>query len=200
MSFTKKDALKAVIAGLFISFLVSVVIKNLSFNLPINKYWLFVVLPPLSVTGLYVSYLIGKAWKPFVYQFGKFFVVGVLNTFMDLGVLNFLIFLTNITHGYLFSVFKGISFIIAVINSYIWNRFWTFGGRQGSFYIFFLVNVGSFLINVGIASLLVNVVGAPSGIPPKLWDNIAALSSVVLVLTWNFLGMKFVVFRKKEVK
>jgi putative flippase GtrA len=189
--------LKAVVVGFLISLLVSIVIKNINLDLPINKYWLLVVFPPLSLAGLYVSYLIGKVWRPFVYQFGKFFVVGVLNTFMDLGVLNLLILLSSITEGYLFSVFKGISFIVAVTNSYLWNRFWTFSGRKGSFYLFFLVNVGSFLINVGIASLLVNVIGAPNRISPELWANIAALSSIVLVLTWNFLGMKFIVFRKK---
>lgn len=196
MFFTKKDAYRALIAGFFISLLMLIVIKNLSISLPVNKYWLPILFTPLMLMGLYVSFLIGKVWRPFVYQFGKFVVVGLLNTFLDLGVLNFLIFFTDITHGIYFSAFKGISFICAAINSFFWNKYWTFQ-KQGNFALFFLVVLGSALLNVGWATYLVDFVGVPAGIAPKMWDNIAALSSVFLVMAWNYLGMKFIVFRKK---
>jgi putative flippase GtrA len=194
--FTKKDAYKALSIGFVVSLLLLIVIQNLSIVLPVSKYWLPVLFTPLMLVGLYVSFVIGKIWRPFVYQFGKFFVVGLSNTFLDLGVLNFLILFTNITHGIYFSIFKGISFICAVINSYYWNKFWTFQ-KQGSFGLFFLVVSGSALLNIGWATYMVEVVKAPAGIAPKMWDNIAALSSVFLVMTWNYLGMKFIVFRKK---
>lgn len=197
MSFTKKDALLAPLVGFLVAVLLLIVVKNLDFKLPFNKYWLLFVFPILSLAGLYTLFKISLAWRPFVFQFGKFFVVGGLNTFMDLGILNFFILITNVTEGYLFSVFKAISFIITVFNSYFWNKLWTFNKREGSFILFFLVVTGSFLINVGIASFLVNIVGAPDGISAKLWDNIAALSSLVFVLTWNFLGMKYIVFKSK---
>lgn len=200
MSFSKKDAFLAPLVGFFVAALLLVVVKNLEFTLPFNKYWLLFAFPVLSLAGLYALFRISLVWRPFVFQFGKFFVVGGLNTFLDLGILNFLILITNITEGYLFSVFKAVSFIITVINSYLWNKLWTFNKREGSFVLFFMVVTGSFLINVGVASFLVNVVGAPEGISPKVWDNIAALSSVVFVLTWNFLGMKFFVFKKSAAK
>mgnify|MGYP001587971923 FL=1 len=196
MSFTKKDAYRALVIGFAVSLLMLIVIKNLSIPLPVNKYWLPVLFTPLMLLGLYVSFLIGKAWRPFVFQFGKFFVVGLSNTFLDLGVLNFLILTTDITHGIYFSVFKGISFVCAVINSYFWNKYWTFQ-KQGSFVLFLLVISGSALLNIGWASYMVNYMSIPAGISPKAWDNIAALSSVFLVLTWNFLGMRLIVFRKK---
>jgi len=196
MFFTKKDAYKSLIVGFAVSLLMLIVIKNLSIELPVSKYWLPVLFTPLMLIGLYVAFLIGKIWRPFVYQFGKFFVIGLLNTFLDLGVLNMLIFFTSITHGIYFSVFKGISFLCAVINSYFWNKYWSFQ-KQGSFGLFFLVVSGSALLNVGWATYLVEFVNPPDGITPKMWDNIAALSSVFLVMTWNYLGMKFIVFRKK---
>mgnify|MGYP001564463658 FL=1 len=172
------------------------VIKNLEIALPINKYVILVSFPILSLVGIYVFYRISLVWRPFIFQFGKFFVVGGLNTFMDLGILNFLILITDITVGVWFSVFKAISFIITVVNSFFWNKYWTFQ-KSGNFFLFFLVVSGSFLLNVGIASVMVNIIGHPANISPKLWDNIAALSSLVLVLTWNFLGMKYIVFKKK---
>ncbi|MDP3764041.1 MAG: GtrA family protein [bacterium] len=196
MIFTKKDALKALFLGFFVSIMLLVVIKNLDFKLPINKYLLPVIISPLSVLGLYATYKISQIWRPFVYQFGKFFVVGLSNTFLDLGVLNFLIYITNITHGLYFAIFKAISFTCAVVNSFIWNKNWTFQ-KQGNFFLFLVVVSGSALLNVGWASYMVDVIGAPEGISAKLWDNIAALSSVFLVLTWNFLGMKYIVFKKR---
>src|SRR3989344_8915316 len=194
MSFTKKDAYRALVAGFVVSLLMLIVIKNLSIPVPVSKYWIPVLFTPLMLAGLYVSFLIGRIWKPFVYQFGKFFVVGLLNTFLDLGVLNLLILFTNITHGIYFSFFKAVSFVCAVVNSYFWNKYWTFQ-KQGSFALFFLVVLGSALLNVGWASYMVDYIGAPNGILPKMWDNIAALSSVFLVMTWNFLGMKYIVFK-----
>src|SRR3989344_4432843 len=160
MNFTKKDALKALALGFFIPILMLMVIKNLDLKLPINKYWLIVIFPPLAVAGLFISFKIAQLWRPFVFQFGKFFVVGLSNTFLDLGVLNFLIYLTNVTHGVYFAVFKAVSFTCAVINSFLWNKYWTFQ-KQGNFFLFLVVVLASALLNVGWASYMVDVVGAP---------------------------------------
>lgn len=197
MSFTKKDAIKALVLGFFIPLLMFLIIKNLDFKLPLNKYWLLIIFPLLCLAGLFISFKIAQQWRPFVYQFGKFFVVGLSNTFLDLGVLNFLIYVTNITHGVYFAAFKTISFICAVINSFFWNKYWTFQ-KQGSFFLFLGVVLGSTVLNVGWASYMVDYIGPLNGFSPKQWDNVAALSSVFLVLTWNFLGMKFIVFKKKD--
>lgn len=199
MNFTKKDALKALGLGFFVSLLLQIIIKNLEINLPINSYWLLAILPPLFLGGLYFTYKISLIWRYFVYQFGKFFIVGLSNTFLDLGVLNLLIYLTNITHGVYFAIFKTVSFFCAVINSYFWNKHWTFG-KEGNFFLFFVVVLGSTILNVGWAWYLVDVVGPINGFSPKVWDNIAAISSIFFVLIWNFLGMKYIVFKKKNEK
>jgi len=196
MSFTKKDILLSLIVGFLVGVFMLSVIKNLEIALPINKYLILISFPVLSLAGVYFLYRISLVWRPFIFQFGKFFVVGGLNTFMDLGILNFLILITDITMGIWFSVFKAISFIVTVVNSFFWNKYWTFQ-KSGSFFLFFLVTLGSFLLNVGIASFMVNTIGVVDGFSPKQWDNIAALSSLVLVLTWNFLGMKYIVFKKQ---
>lgn len=197
MNFSKKDAYLAALVGFLVAVLAQMVIKNINLILPINSYWLLAIFPMLAPSGLYLTYRIARISRPFVYQFGKFFIIGGLNTFLDLGVLNFFIYITNITHGVYFAVFKTISFACAVINSFLWNKNWTFQ-KQGNFFVFFLVVLGSAILNVGWASYMVDVVGVPDGISPKMWDNIAALSSIFLVLTWNFLGLKFIVFKKKN--
>ena len=140
-------------------------------------------------------------------QAGKFVLVGILNTLIDFGVLNLLMFATGIASGLWFSVFKGISFLAAVINSYILNRIWTFKGvgqenKGKEFLQFFVVSCVGFSINVGIASLVVNVIAGHFiffGFSPKIWANVGALAATGCSMVWNFIGYKFFVFKKNNV-
>lgn len=63
----------------------------------------------------------------FVSQVVRFAIVGLMNTGVDLAVLNALI---AISHrggsGFMYSIFKAISFLVAVVNSYFMNTRWTF--------------------------------------------------------------------------
>lgn len=132
----------------------------------------------------------------------KFVLVGTLNTIVDLGVLNLLIFISGVASGLGYTAFKGVSFILAVINSYFFNKFWTFKSRGGAakreFVQFFVVSVIGFGINVGVASLVVNIIGVKLGIAPKIWANIGAVCATLAAMTWNFLGYKFIVFKNAE--
>jgi len=134
-----------------------------------------------------------------LFQFGKFIIIGVANTAIDFGILNLLIFLTGIERGHLYSVFKSISFIFGIINSYLWNKFWTFkstenkwAGRQ--FIRFISISLVGFGINVATASFVVNFIGPVGGISTRLWANIGACVAIVVSVFWNFFGYKFMVF------
>lgn len=79
----------------------------------------------------------------------KFLMVALLNTLVDLGVFNILLYLVNDKPSSLqFLLFKSASFSFAVINSYYLNSKWTFkcGNRENgfkglmmSFFILFLL-------------------------------------------------------------
>jgi len=137
----------------------------------------------------------------FSIQFIKFLVVGLLNTGVDFGILNLLMFLTGISSGLGYSVFKAISFICAVINSYVWNKRWTFqkGGKleRKEFSKFLIISLISFGVNVGTASLLVNFVEPIGNISPYFWANISALVAAGFTTLINFFGYKYLVFRDK---
>ncbi|MEK7542462.1 MAG: GtrA family protein [Patescibacteria group bacterium] len=129
-------------------------------------------------------------------QIIKFVIVGISNTLCDLAVLNLLIFLTAIASGLPFTVFKGISFLVAVGNSYFWNKHWTFHSNKKVFFQFLTIATVGLFLNVGTASLLVNVVGPQFGLSQQVWANIGAIGGTLVVMTWNFTGYKFLVFQK----
>jgi len=140
---------------------------------------------------------------PTLYQFFKFAVTGIINTVVDFGVLNLLILASDKSSGVYFSIFKGISFTAAVMNSYFFNRFWTFKDRQeknpgAQFGKFILISLIGFGVNVGVASLIVNVIGAQFGIGEHLWANIGAISATAVSWVWNFTGYKFWAFKKND--
>jgi len=153
-----------------------------------------------AVVALWVASRIAKK-IPVVFQLAKFAAVGAFNTFLDWGILNILISVFAIATGVWFSVFKGISFIVASIGSYLWNKYWTFesAGKVNAreFGKFFTVSVIGAVLNIGIASAIVAWVPAFGQINPVQWANIAAAIATIVSLVWNFIGYKFLVFIKR---
>lgn len=198
----KKDYQLVTIIGFLVGWLVLIPAKNLDFSVTPTVIAASVLgFTLLGPAALFVLKALGKIWGIFE-QFGKFAAVGTLNTLLDLGVLNLLMLGTGIYSGPSFIGFKAISFIVGTTNSYFWNKFWTFGSklpvtvseyaRFGAFTL-----VGTF-INVGVASLVVNAIGVPSGMNPKIWANIGAIIAVFLAMLWNFLAYKKVVFKPQR--
>ncbi len=155
--------------------------------------------PILSVIGVWIAWLIGKRvlW---IYQLAKYLLIGVLATITDLGVLNLLMWVSGLTVGLWYSVFKGISFVVATTAKYFGDKFWAFekmekasmGKEFGQFFIVTLIGLG---LNVGVASLIVNVVGPQLGLSKTLWANVGGIAAAFAVTTWNFIGYKFIVFK-----
>jgi len=174
-------------------------IKNLGFEIkPLLVLISVVGLTFFAPLALFILKLLSRRFKV-LEQFGKFAAVGTLNTFLYLAVINLLILLTDIARGTYYSVFVVAGFIIATTNSYLWNKFWTFQSRApinlaeyGRFAFFTLIGV---LINASTASLIVNVIGAPSGFNLKLWANIGALIAVFVSFLWNFISYRKIVFK-----
>lgn len=193
---------KDILVGSFIGFLVGVLVWGISLNLDIGLPYLWLaplVFPVLSGIGTAVAAVLGKK-VPVLFQAAKFLLVGALNTFVDLGILNLLIFVSGTASGLPFTFFKAISFTGAVLNSYVFNKFWTFGGAErkklgAEFTQFVAVSLGGFLLNVGTASLVVNFLGPQFGFGETLWANVGALVATVVAMTWNFLGYKLLVFK-----
>jgi len=195
----KVDTIISTIIGFLIGAFFFIGLKNIGKSFPYS-WLLLIVFPPLALLGMFLASFIGKKLL-IIYQAAKWVLVGALNTFIDLGVLNGLIWISGIATGLLYSVFKGGSFLLATLNSYFWNKHWTFAKRETvfssrEFSKFLLVTTIGLFINVGIASFVVNIIGPQYGIGEKMWANVGAFAAVLVAWVWNFLASKFIVFKK----
>lgn len=131
----------------------------------------------------------------------KFLIVGVLNTGIDFFIFNALIILTGIDSGAFVILFKSVSFIFAIFNSYELNRLWTFDDESASarnkeeFIRFAIITVVSFIVNVGTTTVIATMVHPLFGMTQVRWDNIAAVVATLLNFILNFTGYKLFVFR-----
>jgi putative flippase GtrA len=119
----------------------------------------------------------------------KFGLVGVLNTALDWGVYYLLTRFAGM--GGLPTLAKAISYSVGVLNSYFWNRRWTFGSQARAAQTllpFVLVNLVGTAINSGVFAL-----GTGRMRLPQLLGLIGA---TIAALVWNFVASKFLVFRK----
>lgn len=211
----KKDFWLGMLSGLLIGLLfmpvLAVAKPDLYIQLRMAILPFFLIGTPL---GLAIAHIISKK-IPVIWQIAKFGVTGVLNVLVDFGVLTILtislekyfdINSTDILLGFgvlivsAYSIYKALSFTIANINSYFWNKYWTFDEnsqkKKSEFAQFFVVSIVGFIINVAVASFVFNYIHPFTGMGSEQWGLIGAAAGSILGLFWNFLGYKFLVFKK----
>ena len=137
-------------------------------------------------------------------QISKFVIVGVINTGIDFAVLNALLFSTKIYSGRWLILFNSISFSAAVINSYFLNKYWTFksqnveDSKAKQFSQFLIISVIGISINDAIVYGLATFTSPLFGFSAQMWTNVAKLFATAASMVWNFIGYKFIVFKKKD--
>ena len=203
-NFRKSDIIASLIIAEADALLLLFILKTIKIQLPpfLAPFLPFlpVILPVLALFYILVGSFFKEKFSA-IFQLFKFTLTGSLNTFIDFAVLNLLMQTLQVASGWYFSFFKLISFSCAAVNSYFWNKFWTFKKKETKvgtkeFSQFYLITGISLLINVGIASLIVNVMGPQFSLSETLWANVGALGGVLGAFIWNFLGYKFIVFKK----
>lgn len=211
MHLSHKDLKFSFLAGFLIGLLAMPVVKAAQPELYKSIFFtiipfFFIATPLGAVIAFRLSQKISIIW-----QIAKFGVIGVLNTVVDLGFLSFLTFSAksylniNTTDAFMasltfYSLFKGLSFIVANINSYYWNKYWTFGEniKKSSSEIiqFFVVSILGFIINIVTASYVFGSINPFGTLNPDQWGLIGAAVGSIAGLLWNFIGYKLWVFKK----
>ena len=114
-------------------------------------------------------------------QFIYFCIIGGINTALDFGVYILLTRSSSFFKEYFF-IANIISFSIAVTNSYILNRRYTFKSNNGNirseYTKFIIVNIFGVIFNTLILVFMVDTFG--------IHDLIAKAIAVGVVLFWNF--------------
>lgn len=129
----------------------------------------------------------------------KFLAVGAVNTGVDFGILNFLVQIA----GWSVLWSNTVSFSTAVCTSYFLNKYWTFGNLNRAFGKQFPLFVLVSLLGLGLSNTLLHF-----GLPLATihltnlsfgWQyNIVKAISALIVLTWNFVAYKFLVFNERK--
>jgi putative flippase GtrA len=168
-----------------------------------------IAFPAIFLIGFLAGHLLSKVSAVFS-QIIKFGEIGVLNTFIDTGILNLLISITGITSGVALAPLNTLSFLCAMTNSYFWNKFWTFknpstnSGPAGNkatsknFFQFLIVSGVGWGINTGILVLGTTFLDPAFNLSEGAWANLVKFASIIISMVWNFVGYKFFVFKKNN--
>ena len=133
---------------------------------------------------------------PKLWEFAKFAMVGLLNTAIDFCIFYVLINYTYLNHenGIVYLALAHIiSFCVAVINSYILNKYWTFKSDDKDvtvqFSKFMGVSIVGLILSTAILTLLVTYA--------DFNELVAKVAAIIIVLFWNYFANKFWTFKKK---
>jgi len=201
-NFTRRDFYFSILTGFITGFIAWRIFIFL--GLPefagIPYAWLMAFVPILWILGVNLGYFLGR-WLAFFNQFGKFAAIGFTNAAVYFGILNVLISWSDINKGLWYSVFVATAFITATSHSYFWNKFWVFQATNRNvsgeeFGKFLGVSIIAGLINVGIASGVVNFINPVLGLTPDQWANVGGVAGSAVALVASFIGFKVAVFHK----
>jgi len=118
----------------------------------------------------------------------RYGTIGALSTVIDF---TFYIIFTDVFYIY-YILAAVLSFIIAATFNFSFNRRWTFqsnGQKRKQLPIFLIVMVSGVALNAGLIAFFVELF--------DLWDILAKVIATGVVTGWNFLGNKYITFRKK---
>jgi putative flippase GtrA len=199
----KIDIILALITGEGVAWLFVWLIKNSpSINLPFLNWLLPVLFPIMAVIAIWISYLIGKKFL-FVYQLAKFILIGAFFAIFDLIILNILLEYFGISKNETvkYAAFVATSFVIATTVKYAADKYWAFEktGREKmgmEFGKFFAITLISGVIQTAVASFLFAFLSSSSGTNELVAGNIGKIGGIIIASAWNFIGYKFIVFKK----
>lgn len=204
VSVTKKDYWIGALAGLLTGVLTLRLFDFLELGFRYKELVLLLGIPVLWVFGVAFGGFLGR-FLPFFSQFGKFAAVGFLGAAIDFSILNLVSHQTGINAGLFVGWINIPGFLVAVINNYFWNKLWVFKNQTEfgsvrepnsvwvSFPKFFGVTLLGLAINSGTIIILTSF---STNLDGQIWLNISKVAANALAMFWNFIGYKFIAFKK----
>jgi len=125
-----------------------------------------------------------------VRQFVKFGIVGASSTVIDWGIF----YVLYLIFGMYYLIDKIISFGFAVINSFIWNRKWTFRSNNPQKIREFVKFLIIAAIGLSLNALIMFI--AVDGY--NLRKIFGLMAATAIVTFWNFLANKYYTFKESQ--
>lgn len=137
-------------------------------------------------------------------RFIKFALVGISGTFVDFGIFNLLLFY-KFSSNFAYTI----SFIVAVLNNFYWNRNWTYPESKihpikAQLIKFSSVSVAGFLIRTNLYKLIEQPsIKFAEGILNKgflfsaevVGKNISLALVIIVVLFWNYFANRLLTYK-----
>lgn len=127
----------------------------------------------------------------------RFALVGGLNTLVDLLILNGLLLLFPTTSTFKLLAYNSLAYSLGAINSFLLNKYWTFGYRQRTsgkevrrFVLTTLAGIGWSSAILWLASNVLH----PLLINPTVWANASKVFAIAGTALISYLGMRLWVF------
>ena len=132
-------------------------------------------------------------------RFLKFATVGAIGTVVDFAIYNLL----NLVAGFAPVISQAISFAVAVVNNFLWNRHWTYPDSRAKavhhqMAQFGLVNLGGLIIRTPIIAWLESPLGVfaarlgvQAGAAVIVGHNLALVVAIGIVMLWNYFANRY---------
>jgi len=134
-------------------------------------------------------------------QLLRFCIVGGLNTFVDVLAFNLLVWGLPTHDSGLLVVYNSLAYLIGAVNSFCWNKVWTFKQRSSAtndqLTRFALVTSLGIICNDAFLWLATTILNSLS-LNGFLWVNVAKISAIAGSVAVSYIGMRFSVFTKNE--
>jgi putative flippase GtrA len=137
-------------------------------------------------------------------RFLKFALVGLSGSVVDFGVFNLLSSLLGVNS----TLSQAVSFTLAVLNNFIWNRLWTYPETRKSSLLKPLIQFGVVnVIGLGIRTLLFTLI-EPQMIklsaivlpifqkPELIGHNLTLALLILIVMLWNYFANRYWTFKE----
>ncbi len=137
-------------------------------------------------------------------QLARFSTVGVANTAIDFLVTNILVLLLSAEKGWELGLISVVACLTAMVNSFFWNKRWTFrhtGALQGTSVARFVgIALLSMVINTSVFLFTFHYLSEGFALPKFVGINLSKLAGVVVALSVSFVGYKLTVFGRAHLE
>ena len=130
----------------------------------------------------------------------RFGLVGGLNTLMDLLILNILLLLFPTNSTPIILVYSALAYSLGAVNSFLLNKYWTFGYRQKTTWREVVRFIVTTLCGIGWSSIilwLASRVLHPFFVNTTIWANASKMIAISGTALISYVGMSLWVFVSK---